>query len=169
MVGAVGVVGDAERAAYAARFGCDQVITRAEFAAAGHGRAAEEAEEASDVILDLVGGPTRLASLLRLAPHSRLAVYGSLPGSAPAVLNGDELLMQVHGRSALSYNSHLLSRPTPSASPPTPGTPCAPWPRAASGRTSPPGTRWPTSERPWAGSRGPDVRREPAAIAPHVR
>lgn len=104
----VGVVGDTERAAYAARFGYDQLITRAEFTDAGNGRGTEEA---FDVVLDPVGGPTRLASLLRLAPHGRLAMYGALAGSAPAALDSDELLMS--GRSALSYNSDLLSRTHP--------------------------------------------------------
>ncbi|MFE5301204.1 zinc-binding alcohol dehydrogenase family protein [Streptomyces sp. NPDC056632] len=103
----VGVVGDAERAAYAARFGYDDLVTRAEFADVSDGRAGE----VFDVVLDPVGGPTRLAGLLRLAPHGRLAMYGALAGSAPALLDSDELLMS--GRSALSYNSDLLSRTHP--------------------------------------------------------
>ncbi|MEU6587839.1 zinc-binding dehydrogenase [Streptomyces sp. NPDC046881] len=104
----VGVVGDAERAAYAARFGYDRLITRAEFADAGD---AQAGEESFDVVLDPVGGPTRLTSLLRLAPHGRLAMYGALAGSAPVALDSDELLMR--GRSVLSYNSDLLSRTHP--------------------------------------------------------
>ncbi|MEV7541135.1 zinc-binding alcohol dehydrogenase family protein [Streptomyces sp. NPDC089915] len=105
----VGVVGDTERAAYAARFGYDRLITRAEFAAVGEGRAQEG--EAFDVVLDPVGGATRLAGLRRLAPHGRLAMYGALAGSAPVALDGDELLMS--GRSVMSYNSDLLSRTHP--------------------------------------------------------
>ncbi|MFF4398638.1 zinc-binding alcohol dehydrogenase family protein [Streptomyces sp. NPDC001480] len=104
----VGVVGDAERAAYAAQFGYDRLITRAEFAGDGDGRFGEEP---FDVVLDPVGGSTRLASLRRLAPHGRLAMYGALAGSAPVALDSDELLM--NGRSALSYNSDLLSRTHP--------------------------------------------------------
>ncbi|QTE02991.1 quinone oxidoreductase family protein [Streptomyces cyanogenus] len=104
----VGVVGDAERAVYAARFGYDRLITRAEFADASDGHAGEEP---FDVILDPVGGSTRLAGLQRLAPHGRLAMYGTLAGSAPVVLDTDELLMS--GRSVLSYNSDLLSRTHP--------------------------------------------------------
>ncbi|WP_405792150.1 zinc-binding alcohol dehydrogenase family protein [Streptomyces sp. NBC_00029] len=105
----VGVVGDSERAAYAARFGYDRLITRAEFAGAGEN--GPTGEEPFDVALDPVGGPTRLASLRWLAPHGRLAMYGALAGSAPAALDSDELLMS--GRSALSYNSDLLSRTHP--------------------------------------------------------
>ncbi|MFJ7956492.1 zinc-binding alcohol dehydrogenase family protein [Streptomyces sp. NPDC096319] len=104
----VGVVGDTERAAYAARFGYDRLITRAEFADIADGRAEQEE---FDVVLDPVGGPTRLAGLRQLAPHGRLAMYGTLGGPAPAALDSDELLMS--GRSALSYNSDLLSRTHP--------------------------------------------------------
>ncbi|MEV7618168.1 zinc-binding dehydrogenase [Streptomyces sp. NPDC089799] len=104
----VGVVGGTERAAYAARFGFDRLITRAEFADTATGQAEKDA---FDVVLDPVGGTTRLTSLKRLAPHGRLAMYGTLAGSAPAALNSDELLM--NGRSALSYNSDLLSRTHP--------------------------------------------------------
>ncbi|MFF2194834.1 zinc-binding alcohol dehydrogenase family protein [Streptomyces sp. NPDC058157] len=104
----VGVVGDAGRAAYAARFGYDRLITRAEFADAADGPADEEP---FDVVLDPVGGPTRAASLRLLAPHGRLAVYGALAGGAPVTLDSGELLRG--GRSVLSYNGDLLSRTHP--------------------------------------------------------
>ena len=66
-----GVAGDPARAAYAASFGYDRVLTRSEFPQALGG-------ESFDVILDPVGGPARHANLNLLAPHGRLAVYGNI-------------------------------------------------------------------------------------------
>jgi NADPH:quinone reductase-like Zn-dependent oxidoreductase len=57
-----GIAGGPARAAYAASFGYDQVLTRDQFPAALGG-------ESFDVILDPVGGPTRTASLQLLAAH----------------------------------------------------------------------------------------------------
>jgi NADPH2:quinone reductase len=62
-----GTVGTPAKAEYAKRFGYDAVYPRDAFT----GQAPEV-----DVVLDPVGGPTRLASLSLLAPFGRLAVYG---------------------------------------------------------------------------------------------
>jgi NADPH:quinone reductase len=99
-----GIAGDPGRAAYAASFGYDQVLTRDQFPAA-------LSEEAFDVILDPVGGPTRTASLQRLAPHGRLAAYGNIATFEPVMVSANDLLMA--GASLLTYNSSLLSQTDP--------------------------------------------------------
>jgi NADPH2:quinone reductase len=99
-----GVVGDPVRAAYAASFGYDRVLTRDEFPAALDG-------ETFDVVLDPVGGPTRTASLQRLAAHGRLAVYGNIATFEPVMVSANDLLMT--GASLVTYNSSLLSQTNP--------------------------------------------------------
>jgi NADPH:quinone reductase len=80
------------------------VLTRAQFPSA-------LGEETFDVILDPVGGPTRTASLQRLAPHGRLAVYGNIATFEPVTVSANDLLMT--GTSLLTYNSSLLSQTSP--------------------------------------------------------
>jgi NADPH:quinone reductase len=80
------------------------VLTRAQFPAALGG-------ESFDVILDPVGGPTRTASLQRLAPHGRLAAYGNIATFEPVTVSANDLLMT--GTSLLTYNSSLLSQTSP--------------------------------------------------------
>jgi NADPH2:quinone reductase len=99
-----GVAGDPVRAAYAASFDYDRVLTRDQFPDA-------LGEETFDVILDPVGGPTRTASLHRLAPHGRLAVYGNIATFEPVMVSANDLLMT--GTSLLTYNSSLLSQTNP--------------------------------------------------------
>jgi NADPH2:quinone reductase len=99
-----GIAGDPDRAAYAASFGYDRVLTRAQFPAA-------LGEETFDVILDPVGGPTRTASLQRLAPHGRLVAYGNIATFDPVTVSANDLLMT--GTSLLTYNSSLLSQTNP--------------------------------------------------------
>jgi NADPH2:quinone reductase len=99
-----GIAGDPDRAAYAASFGYDRVLTRAQFPAALGG-------ETFDVILDPVGGPTRTASLQRLAPHGRLVAYGNIATFDPVTVSANDLLMT--GTSLLTYNSSLLSQTNP--------------------------------------------------------
>ncbi|MGW4647311.1 quinone oxidoreductase family protein [Kitasatospora sp. NPDC004289] len=99
-----GVVGSAERAAYARRFGYHRLVTREEFPAALEG-----AE--FDVVLDPVGGAARTASLELLAPHGRLVAYGDIAGAAPVEVPVTGLLMR--GQSVLTYNGELLSRTDP--------------------------------------------------------
>ena len=99
-----GVVGDPVRAAYAGSFGYDRVLTRDQFPAALGG-------ETFDVVLDPVGGPTRTASLQRLAPHGRLAAYGNIATFEPVSVSANDLLMT--GASLVTYNSSLLSQTNP--------------------------------------------------------
>ena len=99
-----GIAGDPGRAAYAATFGYDQVLTRDQFPDA-------LGEESFDVILDPVGGRTRTASLQRLAPHGRLAAYGNIATFDPVTVSANDLLMT--GTSLLTYNSSLLSQTDP--------------------------------------------------------
>ncbi|MEU9293229.1 zinc-binding alcohol dehydrogenase family protein [Streptomyces sp. NPDC048266] len=100
----IGVVGTADRAAYAARFGYDRLLLREEFPAA-------LGDEKLDVVLDPVGGPARTAGLERLAPHGRLVAYGNLATYEPVLADTGDLL--THGTSLLTYNSNLLSRTHP--------------------------------------------------------
>ncbi|MEX0169514.1 quinone oxidoreductase family protein [Streptomyces sp. LMG1-1-1.1] len=100
----VGVAGSAGRAAYAAGSGFDEVLLRGDLPA-GLG------DERFDVVLDPVGGPTRLAGLRALAPHGRLVAYGALGGHAPVLADTDALLGD--GGSLMTYNGALLSRTHP--------------------------------------------------------
>ncbi|MFI7273030.1 zinc-binding alcohol dehydrogenase family protein [Streptomyces sp. NPDC049879] len=100
----VGVVGGREQAEYAARYGCDRVVTRDAFPAALEG-------EAFDVVLDPVGGATRRANLTLLAPHGRLVVYGNIATFEPVTVSANDLLGQ--GQSLLAYNSSLLATTHP--------------------------------------------------------
>jgi len=100
----VGVVGNDEKKAYAAGFGCDALVTRDEF---------PDALDPSsfDVILDPVGTRTREINVELLAPGGRLVVFGNLSGFEPVMISSNDLL--VHGKSVLGYNSVLLSRTHP--------------------------------------------------------
>jgi NADPH:quinone reductase len=100
----VGVVGNPGQLEYARRFGYHQVLTRDEFPAA-------PGDERFDVILDPIGGATRVGSLARLAPHGRLVVYGNIATFEPVTVSANDLLMQ--GQSLMTYNSNLLSRTDP--------------------------------------------------------
>jgi NADPH2:quinone reductase len=102
----VGVVLDEEQRAYAKQFSYDEVILASEFPAA-------LGDEVFDVILDPIGGDTRLANLERLAPHGRLVAYGNIATFAPVQAEVNDLLMQ--GKSLLTYNSNLLSQNPPGA------------------------------------------------------
>ncbi|MFD3536241.1 zinc-binding alcohol dehydrogenase family protein [Streptomyces sp. NPDC058664] len=100
----VGVVGTADRADYAARFGYDQLLLRKEFPTT-------LGDDTFDVILDPVGGSTRHAGLAQLAAHGRLVAYGNLATYEPVLADANDLLMQ--GTSLLTYNSNLLSQTYP--------------------------------------------------------
>lgn len=97
-----GTVGSAAKADYAKRFGYDAVHLRPGFA--------ERVSEV-DIVLDPIGGPTRLASLSVLAPFGRLAVYGDaarLPD-----LDLPVLPFWKNNRSLTGYNIGDLSRRAP--------------------------------------------------------
>jgi NADPH2:quinone reductase len=95
-------VGSAAKADYAKRFGYDAVHLRQSFA---------EHVSDLDVVLDPIGGPTRLASLSVLAPFGRLAVYGEaarLPDLELPVLP-----FWKNNRSLTGYNIGDLARRAP--------------------------------------------------------
>lgn len=100
----VGVVGGAERAAYAKGFGYDRLVLRGDFPAVVE-------EERFDVILDPVGAATRTANLGLLAPHGRLAVYGNIAGFEDVAVSANELLMR--GLTVGAYNSSALVHTRP--------------------------------------------------------
>lgn len=100
----VGVVGDASRADYARRFGCHEVLDRANFPDGLQ-------DEVFDVILDPIGGATRTANLIRLAPHGRIVVYGNIATFEPVTVSANDLLM--NGQSLMTYNSSLAGRTDP--------------------------------------------------------
>ncbi|KAA2252389.1 zinc-binding dehydrogenase [Solihabitans fulvus] len=100
----VGVVGNAGQLDYARRFGYHEVLTREQFPDA-------LGEEMFDVILDPIGGSTRVASLARLAPHGRIVVYGNIATFEPVTVSANDLLMR--GQSLLTYNSNLASQTRP--------------------------------------------------------
>lgn len=100
----VGVVGEPGQVDYARKVGYDQALSREEFPQALDG-------ERFDVILDPIGGQTRLANLERLAPHGRIVIYGNIATFEPVSVSANDLLMQ--GTSMLTYNSNLLSQTDP--------------------------------------------------------
>jgi NADPH2:quinone reductase len=97
-------VGNPGQVDYARQLGYDRVLSREEFPQALDG-------EQFDVILDPIGGPTRLANLERLAPHGRIVVYGNIATFEPVSVSANDLLMR--GTSMLTYNSNLLSQTHP--------------------------------------------------------
>ncbi|MBS2551396.1 zinc-binding dehydrogenase [Catenulispora sp. NL8] len=77
----VGTVGSAAKVEVARGFGYDEVILRAETGTAGE----------FDVVVDMVGGPARQASLDRLAPLGRLVVMGNASGAQDVGISANEL------------------------------------------------------------------------------
>ncbi|MGW4093547.1 quinone oxidoreductase family protein [Nocardia sp. NPDC004750] len=100
----VGVVGNSGQLDYARQFGYHEVLTRQQFPD-GIGA------ETFDVILDPIGGPTRVASLARLATHGRIVVYGNIATFEPVTVSANDLLMR--GQSLMTYNSNLGSQTHP--------------------------------------------------------
>ena len=98
-----GTVGSPAKAEYAKRFGYDAIHPREGFA---------ERLPEIDVILDPVGGPTRLASLPLLAPFGRLAVYGEA-GRHPD-LSLPLLPLWKNNRTVAGYHIGDLARRAPS-------------------------------------------------------
>ncbi|WP_031524116.1 quinone oxidoreductase family protein [Streptomyces sp. NRRL F-5123] len=97
-----GTVGSAEKAEYAKRFGYDAVHLRSEFA---------DRLRDIDVVLDPVGGPTRLSSLALLAPFGRLTVYGEAAREPDLTL--PVLPFWKSNRSLAGYNIGDLARRAP--------------------------------------------------------
>ncbi|MEV6337686.1 zinc-binding dehydrogenase [Nocardia vinacea] len=77
----VGTVGTPEKIATATAFGYDEVILRDQLADAGE----------FDIVVDMVGGPTRRASLDRLAPMGRMVVMGNASGAEDVGMSANEL------------------------------------------------------------------------------
>jgi NADPH2:quinone reductase len=77
----VGTVGSAAKVEAARGFGYDEVVLRDDVAEAGQ----------FDVVVDMVGGPTRQASLDRLAPLGRLVVMGNASGAEDVGISANEL------------------------------------------------------------------------------
>ncbi|MDV9172362.1 zinc-binding dehydrogenase [Streptomyces sp. W16] len=104
-----GTVSTPEKAEYARRsFGYDEVFVREGFPeavlAATSGRGV-------DIVLDPVGGPTRLASFEVLAPFGRLAVYGEAARHPDLQL--PVLPIWKHNRTLTGYNIGDLARRDP--------------------------------------------------------
>ncbi|GAA4614918.1 zinc-binding dehydrogenase [Actinoallomurus liliacearum] len=77
----VGTVGSEAKIETARNFGYDEVILRDRIAEAGE----------FDIIVDMVGGPARRASLDRLAPMGRLVVMGNASGADDVGVPANEL------------------------------------------------------------------------------
>ncbi|NUP28717.1 MAG: zinc-binding dehydrogenase [Nocardia sp.] len=77
----VGTVGSPAKIAVAESFGYDEVILRDDLASAGQ----------FDIVVDMVGGGTRRASLDRLAPMGRMVVMGNASGGPDVGLSANEL------------------------------------------------------------------------------
>ncbi|MGW2820344.1 quinone oxidoreductase family protein [Streptomyces sp. NPDC001443] len=103
-----GTVSTPEKAEYAKRFGYDDVFLRDGFA-----EAVGEATSGRgvDLVLDPVGGPTRLASFEVLAPFGRVAVYGEAARHPDLTL--PVLPLWKNNRVLSGYNIGDLSRRAP--------------------------------------------------------
>lgn len=77
----VGTVGSAAKIPAAKAFGYDEVVLRDEVDGTGE----------FDVVVDMVGGPSRRASLDRLAPMGRLVVMGNASGAEDVGIPANEL------------------------------------------------------------------------------
>ncbi|MEV0086353.1 zinc-binding dehydrogenase [Saccharopolyspora sp. NPDC050642] len=77
----VGTVGSAAKLETAKAFGYDEVILREELVGAGE----------FDVVVDMVGGPMRRASLDRLTPMGRMVVMGNASGAEDVGMSANEL------------------------------------------------------------------------------
>ncbi|MEV0697884.1 zinc-binding dehydrogenase [Saccharopolyspora sp. NPDC050389] len=77
----VGTVGSPAKVEAAKAFGYDEVILREDVAGAGE----------FDIVVDMVGGPTRRASLDRLAPMGRMVVMGNASGAEDVGMSANEL------------------------------------------------------------------------------
>lgn len=77
----VGTVGSPGKIDIAKTFGFDEVILRQDQHAAGE----------FDIVVDMVGGPTRRASLDRLAPMGRMVVMGNASGAEDVGMSANEL------------------------------------------------------------------------------
>jgi NADPH2:quinone reductase len=97
-----GTVGSTAKAQYAKRFGYDAIHLRDAFA---------EAVPEVDIVLDPIGGPTRLASLPLLAPFGRLACYGEAARHPDLTL--PLLPLWKNNRSLTGYNIGDLGRRAP--------------------------------------------------------
>lgn len=97
-----GTVGSSTKATYAKRFGYDAVHLRDVFV--------DHVPEV-DVVLDPIGGPTRLASLEVLAPFGRLTVYGEAARHPDLTL--PVLPFWRQNRSLTGYNIGDLGRRSP--------------------------------------------------------
>ncbi|MFF3992696.1 zinc-binding alcohol dehydrogenase family protein [Streptomyces cyaneofuscatus] len=105
-----GTVSTKEKAEYASRFGYDEVFLRD-----GFPDAVREATSGRgvDLILDPIGGPTRLASFEALAPFGRVAVYGE--AARHPDLHLPVLPVWKNNRALTGYNIGDLSRRDPEA------------------------------------------------------
>ncbi|MFF0520854.1 zinc-binding alcohol dehydrogenase family protein [Actinomadura nitritigenes] len=119
-----GIVGNQDQADYAAPFGYDQVLMREQFPQA-------LADEQFDVILAPIGGPTRHASLERLAPHGRLVVYRNIATFEAVEVSANDLLMQ--GKTP----ADLQQQPTEPDPPRTPRRQRSPGPQVPDRRPGP--------------------------------
>lgn len=77
----VGTVGSDDKLGVARGFGFDEVVLREDIATAGE----------FDVVVDMVGGAARLASLARLGPMGRLVVMGNASGADDVGLSANQL------------------------------------------------------------------------------
>ncbi|MER5961181.1 zinc-binding dehydrogenase [Streptomyces sp. NPDC002057] len=105
-----GTVSTGEKAEYARRFGYDEVFLRDGFADAVR---EATAGRGVDLVLDPVGGATRLESFEALAPFGRVVVYGEAGGHPDLSL--PVLPVWKNNRVLAGYNIGDLSRRDPEA------------------------------------------------------
>ncbi|WP_103352242.1 zinc-binding dehydrogenase [Amycolatopsis sp. CA-128772] len=96
-----GTVGSAAKIAVARAYGYDEVVLREQAGGTGE----------FDVVVDMVGGPARRASLDRLAPMGRLVVMGNASGAEDAGISANELWFT--NKTVAGFNLAALSAVAP--------------------------------------------------------
>ncbi|QKV79908.1 zinc-binding dehydrogenase [Amycolatopsis sp. Hca4] len=99
----VGTVGSEAKIAAAKAFGYDEAVLRDQAGDTGE----------FDVVVDMVGGPARRASLDRLAPMGRLVVMGNASGAEDVGVSANELWFT--GKTVSGFNLAAFSAVAPEA------------------------------------------------------
>ncbi|MFC5750909.1 quinone oxidoreductase family protein [Actinomadura rugatobispora] len=104
----VGTVGGAAKTAVARGFGYDEVVLRDELPSRVAGLTGGKG---FDIVVDMVGGPARRASLDALAPLGRMIVLGNASAAADVPLSPNELWLSTKTVAGFNLGAFTAVRP----------------------------------------------------------